>query len=226
MAPRTEDRLGDITAHAWCMAILSDPSITHIRTRKAMLQHPTRTIPLLTRMLFDDDALSAYIDLFKPGGGQRRAANAETRIPQMLTQDYIPPKPSAEMMKRLIEKEEVVYDLDDPEVPELIILCSLGNGLDGAKNRLHGGFIATLLDMAMGLLVFEFCDGPSATVEMKISFKKAVKTPGVYMARGKPVRQKGRWIETKGWIEDGEGTVYAEAWAAWVVPKELAAAKL
>jgi hypothetical protein len=41
------------------------------------------------------------------------------------------------------------------------------------------------------------------------------------------VRKKGRWIETVGWVEDGQGKVCAEGKGAFVVNKvQLAAVRV
>lgn len=221
MAHRQDERISDFTALAWCNALLSDPSITHIRTREIMIQQMNCPIPLIATTLFTDDTIPAYLSLYRTGGGARRVDNGETGIP--LIKKHVPKKPSAEMMRRLVEKKELVFDMNDPEVPEHIILCSLQKGLEGGVDRLHGGILSTLMDTSMGQLVFQFYGIPPPTIELKVSFKKVVETPGVYIVRAKASRQKGRWIDTRAWVEDGEGTVYAEAWAAFVVPKDLAA---
>jgi hypothetical protein len=47
-------------------------------------------------------------------------------------------------------------------------------------------------------------------VDLRIQYKKPVTTPCVLMVKAKILREKGRWVETVGWVEDGQGMVYAE----------------
>jgi uncharacterized protein (TIGR00369 family) len=101
---------------------------------------------------------------------------------------------------------------------ETYIIVSLGDGLDGAGGRLHGGFIAALLDQVMGsaaVMVREMGSSP-ATKEMYVRFRKPVATPGVILGRARVERVEGKRSWVKGWVEDGRGTVYAEGEATFV----------
>jgi hypothetical protein len=46
-----------------------------------------------------------------------------------------------------------------------------------------------------------------------------VNTPCILLCRAKLVKEKGRWIETRAWVEDGKGTVFAEGSGAFVMTK-------
>jgi acyl-coenzyme A thioesterase PaaI-like protein len=58
-----------------------------------------------------------------------------------------------------------------------------------------------------------------ATVDLSIKYKQAVSTPCVLLVRAKIVKEKGRWIETRGWVEDGHGKVFAEGLGSFVMGK-------
>jgi acyl-coenzyme A thioesterase PaaI-like protein len=65
-------------------------------------------------------------------------------------------------------------------------------------------------------------DGSSMfTVQLNITYKKPVRTPGTIMARGWIVRTEdgGRKVWAKGVIEDEEGAVCALAEGMWLRPK-------
>ncbi|KAF2815950.1 Thioesterase/thiol ester dehydrase-isomerase [Mytilinidion resinicola] len=103
-------------------------------------------------------------------------------------------------------------------VQENYIIVSVGDGLDGASGRLHGGFLAALLDQVMGAcaVTCKNMGSSPATKEMYVRFRKPVATPGVILARAKVEKVEGKRTWVKGWVEDGMGTVYAEGEATFV----------
>ncbi|RMZ68495.1 og domain-containing [Pyrenophora seminiperda CCB06] len=231
MPPLQEERLSDFTAHAWCNALLSDTSYT-IRTRSTLWKQMGVSIPLIARSLYTDDTIPAWLSLYRSGNGARRAppppppnkddageGGGAITSPIPLSTDSTPITPTPSMLHRLISKTDLLYSLSDPALPQHIILCSLQGGLDGRQNRLHGGIVSALLDTSMGLLVFQAYGTASSTCELRVVFRKPVRTPGVYGVRARMWRQRGRWVEMKGWVEDGEEGVYAEAWATFLIPR-------
>lgn len=123
-------------------------------------------------------------------------------------------------------KEEQVWSATDPDTPEMNLLISLGHDVDGGVRRLHGGVTATLLDHVMGTLIAYVYDNTCATADLNVRYKIAVTTPCVLLCRAKIVRKKGRWIETVGWVEDGQGKVFAEGKGAFVMNKNTMALKI
>ena len=89
-------------------------------------------------------------------------------------------------------------------------MVSIDSDMDGGFRHLHGGVTALLLDQAMGTLLPYYYENTSAISELKARYKEAVTTPCILKVRAKLLREKGRWIETMGTVEDGHGTVFAE----------------
>jgi acyl-coenzyme A thioesterase PaaI-like protein len=203
------EHLEDFTPHEWCNALLSDPSVTHISKRHVPEKREGVSNTFFTRTLFTDTALRAFLSLYKPGKGRRREPLHENAAPNNTEVEA----------QRQNAREEKSYAVNDADSPEAIILVSLGNEVDGGIRRLHGGVTATLLDQVMGTLISYVYEHTCATSDLNVKYKQAITTPCVLLVRAKVVREKGRWIETKGWIEDGNGTVFAEGWGAFVMSK-------
>ena len=81
---------------------------------------------------------------------------------------------------------------------------------------LHGGAIASVMDISMGHLVAKVA-GPGATIEMKIQFMRPV-SDGMLVCEGRFTR-RGRslsFMESRLWSE--EGKLSAHATATWKMP--------
>lgn len=133
-------------------------------------------------------------------------------------------------------------------VPEVSTLCTLGNGMNGHPNTLHGGVVAALLDEGMGWLqsannerkhLAAVAKGrahgemppvgvPSYTAELKIRYLRPVQTPGALIVTAKYVKREGRkeWInaeikQREGMTDDydGDEVVCATAEALFIEPK-------
>jgi acyl-coenzyme A thioesterase PaaI-like protein len=225
-ASRRVEHLEDFTAHEWCNALLSDPSVTHISKRQTAKKREGISNTFFTRTLFNDNALRAFLSLYKPGKGRKREPGEDVFTGNApLHEMQIPNNVDAEV-RRQHTKEEKIFDVDDPDTPEAMILVSLGKELDGGVRRLHGGVTAALLDQVMGTLISYVYEHTCATSDLNIKYKQAISTPCVLLIRAKVVREKGRWIETRGWVEDGKGTVFAEGWGAFVMSKVASEARL
>ncbi|KAF2852539.1 hypothetical protein T440DRAFT_30063 [Plenodomus tracheiphilus IPT5] len=213
--PLPIEHLEDFTAHEWCNTLLSDPSITHISKRNIPDQRDGISNTFFTRTLFTPTAIRAFLSLYRPGSGTSRSSNANifTGSAPLHSQ----PSSSAAEAARQLAKRDISYALDGSDAPELIILVSIGGDVDGGVRRLHGGVTATLLDQVMGTLLSYFFKNTSATSELKVKYRKAVTTPCVLLVRGRLRREKGRWVETVGWVEDGKGTVFADGEGSFVL---------
>lgn len=211
------EHLEDFTKHEWCNAILSDPSVAKISKRTAPeLNVNGVSNSLFAKTLFTDDAVRAFLSMYRPGRGRAAGiADAEAASDALLGADTSTPA------NRVGDGEEG-KELDTQaalDEPEALILVSLGSGIDGATHRLHGGVIATLLDQVMGVLISFSHENTSATAELNVKYKKVITTPTVVLCRARIVREAGRWIETVGWIEDGHGGVFAEGRGSFVKSK-------
>ncbi|WPH00730.1 Hypothetical protein R9X50_00356000 [Acrodontium crateriforme] len=132
---------------------------------------------------------------------------------------------------------------------DVAMLATIGNGLNGHSNIMHGGIVAALLDEAMGMLqnvMIEYeatsslTPGKSGdevsmgqagafTAELTIKYLKPVQTPGSCKVTAHFTKIEGRkqWIhaEIRQWNGkgDGEGVVCATADALFIGPKKAAA---
>jgi acyl-coenzyme A thioesterase PaaI-like protein len=163
--------------------------------------------------------MCAFLCLYKPGSGREREASEDVFIGDAHMNHS--PKPSNTNVdaERLVAKEKTDYNVNDPDTPEAITLVSLGNHVDGGIRRLHGGVTATLLDQVLGTLISNVYQHSCATTDLSMKYRQAVTTPCVLLFRAKLVREKGRWIETRGWVEDGKGIIFAECAGAFVMNK-------
>jgi acyl-coenzyme A thioesterase PaaI-like protein len=178
------------------------------------------TNTFFTRTLFTDDAIRAFLTLYRPGKGHAREVDETIIFTGSAPIHDTPQAGKYEVeVKRQQAKEDIAYDPADPGAAEAIILVSIGSDTDGGVRRLHGGVTASLLDQAMGTLLSYYYENTSATSELNVKYKKAIATPCVLKIRAKLRREKGRWIETWGSVEDGHGEVFAEGRGTFVLPR-------
>ncbi|KAF2645054.1 hypothetical protein P280DRAFT_487523 [Massarina eburnea CBS 473.64] len=115
--------------------------------------------------------------------------------------------------------------LGDMTYGEVVTMMELGDGLNGHPRIAHGGFIATMLDEVMGVLLTlniearvkrkrdmgvlgsdEAMNG--FTAYLNTSYKKPLPTPGIVLCTAKFERREKNKIYVQGTIEDGQGTVF------------------
>ncbi|KAA8899399.1 HotDog domain-containing protein [Sphaerosporella brunnea] len=99
-----------------------------------------------------------------------------------------------------------------------ILFVSLGDGMNGHPGVLHGGIVATIMDMALCIAIDESV--PAFTAWLKLGYKKPTPAPGVLMAKCWVARKEGRKWFINGSLENGSGTVYAEAECLYVEVKQ------
>ncbi|KAE9983244.1 hypothetical protein BLS_009006 [Venturia inaequalis] len=117
----------------------------------------------------------------------------------------------------------------NPTIPirEVLAFFELGNGVNGFPNLCHGGFVATLLDEVMGILLSvnqeylhrergEVGEITSMTAYLNMKYLAPVTTPGIILGRAKVEKVEGRKIYIRGAIEDGEGKKLTVAEALFV----------
>ncbi|KAF2191419.1 hypothetical protein K469DRAFT_720423 [Zopfia rhizophila CBS 207.26] len=123
---------------------------------------------------------------------------------------------------------------EDPEIREVRTFMDLGDGLNGYPDICHGGFVATILDEILGVLITLNMEkriknarmgGPHSepvplyTAYLTTNYKKPVPTPGVILCTAKFVKQERNKTYVRGTIEDGQGTVYASGDGMFVEPR-------
>lgn len=112
--------------------------------------------------------------------------------------------------------------------PETRRFYTLGGDLNAHPGLLHGGVIGCLLDSTLGNaigLTLEDLDlkGGSSmfTVQLNITYKKPVRTPGTILARAWVVKVEdaGRKVWAEGVLEGEGGVLHARAEGMWLRPK-------
>jgi acyl-coenzyme A thioesterase PaaI-like protein len=220
----------DFTSLKWCQDLLSDLSITRIDKRRIPNERDDVSNTFFIQTLFTDGAVRAYLSLYKPSKDEGEHQNKAILNGDVFSGDASSGQNqiTKQQQSSILSKEEQLWSATDPDTAEVCLLISLGSDADGGARRLHGGVTATLLDQNMGTLVSHTYDNTCATADLYVKYKSAVTTPCVLLCRAKIVRKKGRWIESVGWIEDGQGKVLAEGKGAFVLNKKAmtAAAKI
>jgi uncharacterized protein (TIGR00369 family) len=80
------------------------------------------------------------------------------------------------------------------------------------QGTLHGGILATTLDIAMGHLINNQA-GPGSTLEMKVQYLAPVRG-GRVVCRGEALRRGGTWF-LRAEARDAEGALIAFATSTW-----------
>lgn len=137
--------------------------------------------------------------------------NTDETIPQLLTLF----RPS--MSDDLISSSE-------KERAEMRRFYTFGGDLNAHPDLLHGGVIACILDSSLGGAIgmtLAKQNPPTFTVQLNISYKAPIRTPGTIMIRSwvTKVDDGGRKAWAKGVIESEGGVVHAIAEGMWLRPK-------
>jgi acyl-coenzyme A thioesterase PaaI-like protein len=108
-------------------------------------------------------------------------------------------------------------------IEEVITLLTLGDGMNGGVNMLHGGIVATLMDDVMGTLLTVNKDHgglpltqSTVTASLTVKYLKGVKTPATVAVVARCKKREGRkfWLEAE--VRDGKGAVLAKGEAVWI----------
>jgi acyl-coenzyme A thioesterase PaaI-like protein len=191
MTSSQHEHIDDFTAHEWCNQLLSDPTITHISKRHIPDTRKGVSNTFFTRTLFTDDAIRAFLTLYRPGKGHAREVDETIIFTGSAPIHDTPQAGKYEVeVKRQQAKEDIAYDPADPGAAEAIILVSIGSDTDGGVRRLHGGVTASLLDQAMGTLLSYYYENTSATSELNVKYKKAIATPCVLKSQSKVAKRE------------------------------------
>lgn len=115
-----------------------------------------------------------------------------------------------------LEFEYLPEDASDPEKEVCRIRFPVTEMVMNPQGSLHGGVMATAMDISMGHLVRK-TTGPGATIEMKIQFTRPVsKGPvtceGRFIKRGRSIS----FMESR--ITGADGKLVAHATGTWKMP--------
>ncbi len=87
------------------------------------------------------------------------------------------------------------------------------------QGSLHGGILATALDIAMGHLINRQT-GPGTTLEMKVQYLAPIRG-GRVVCRGEALRRGGTWF-LRAEARDAEGVLVAFATSTWKILRQPA----
>ena len=104
--------------------------------------------------------------------------------------------------------------------PTFLLLLSLGSGLGGYKNKLHGGILGAIMDQSHLMCAINAASSPNVTAQLNVRYKNSVPLPSVILCRSVMTKQNGRKIWIQGTVEDGFGTVFCDSEALVVITKE------
>jgi acyl-coenzyme A thioesterase THEM4 len=141
-----------------------------------------------------------------------------SRVPKGSTEDsyFAETLQTDRTIRKCLTLNTAPDDTLDPPINEVVTFFELGNGVNGFPNISHGGFVATLLDEEMGILLSvnqdylhkekgEGVDMTSMTAYLNMKYLAPVVTPGIVLGRAKVVKVEGRKIYIRGALEDSEG---------------------
>ncbi|CAK3829983.1 Hypothetical predicted protein [Lecanosticta acicola] len=118
---------------------------------------------------------------------------------------------------------ELSLPMPESTRPEVRRFCTLGPDLNAHPDLLHGGVISCLLDSCLGgcvgmLLSHSRDENPMFTVQLHVTYKKPIKTPGTVMLRAWVVKieEEGRKVWAEGVVEGEGNIVHASAQGMWL----------
>lgn len=119
------------------------------------------------------------------------------------------------------------FPQSEMERAEVRRFYTFGGDLNAHPDLLHGGVISCLLDSslggAIGLALQETAvTNPMFTVQLNVTYKKPVRTPGTVMVRSwvTNVEEDGRKAWAYGVVEGEGGVVHATAEGMWLSAKK------
>jgi acyl-coenzyme A thioesterase PaaI-like protein len=120
----------------------------------------------------------------------------------------------------------LLFPQSEVDRPETRRFYTFGGDLNAHPGLLHGGVIGSILDSSLGgiigfALVREYGVAPMFTVQLNVTYKAPVRTPGTVMVRAwvTKVEDGGRKAWASGRIESEGGIIHATAEGMWLRPK-------
>ncbi|KIW12613.1 hypothetical protein PV08_09891 [Exophiala spinifera] len=179
----------------------SFPFVSPYLSKKSRYQ----PVPFLTRHKITPNDTS---DLFFS-----KTINSHDTIPRMLAlmrkEDLQHPTPQT--------TTSVDTPAQGPQDPYFVVFAQLESGVNGYRDTLHGGVLASLFDEALGLCV-EGCRETGSpgkswllTASLEVNYRSAVTTPCIVLIKTWLERTEGRKWFLKAQLLDQDNSVKAEA---------------
>jgi acyl-coenzyme A thioesterase PaaI-like protein len=156
-----------------------------------------------------------------------------TRLPKVSGEDSF----LAETLqtKDTISRMTTINSVPDPSlnppIKEVLVFFEVGNGVNGYPSTSHGGFVATMLDEAMGIIlnVVQLYENSKSgrndnishmTAYLNTTYLAPVKTPGIILATATVTKHEGRKMWISGTLEDSERKVMARSESLYIQAKK------
>lgn len=144
------------------------------------------------------------------GGGKLSDKIAGEVAPGM--QDFYDRGPMTGQSNPIAPPAELRIDIDKRIVVGDV---TFGRAFEGAPGCLHGGFVSSILDEALGMACI-FAGGPAMTGELTIRFRKHTPIESPLTIEARMDRVSGRKVETSGELRSGD-VVVADATGLFIV---------
>ncbi|KAK2791024.1 hypothetical protein FQN53_007213 [Emmonsiellopsis sp. PD_33] len=163
-----------------------------------------------------------------------RTIKSPATVPHLLVlirKDILAPRSGNDTLETLIHGAAGGgRDAVDPFAqPHLAVLAHLGSDLNGFRDTVHGGVLASLVDETMGSCVEAFRQLVVQdreylyTAKLEMSYRAPAVSPGVIMIKTRLVARQGRKWNLEAQVLDADGKVLVEAKALWIQARKGAA---
>jgi thioesterase superfamily protein 4 len=156
-----------------------------------------------------------------------------TRVPKPTGEDAFIAKTlhTPDTIRRMLTINSVPDPSQDPPIKEVFIFFDVGSGVNGYPNTCHGGFVATMLDEVMGIIlnVIQIYNNSRTgrkdsithmTGYLNTKYLSPVPTPGILLATARVVKQEGRKMWIEGTLENNKRRVMAQSESLYIKAKK------
>lgn len=141
--PETRAHLTAPFAPRWCADLLADPSLQPIRASSRAKRPSTTSCALIGETLNTENTFRAWQCFYRAGSSRRNEDGNDGGT------DDVDVNAGGDVLKN---KDKNNSTKPPPNADELLILFSLGTGMDGHAGVLHGGILAVMFDELLGTL--------------------------------------------------------------------------
>ncbi|KAL2008021.1 hypothetical protein VTN00DRAFT_8003 [Thermoascus crustaceus] len=157
--PETRAHLTAPPAPRWCADLLADPSLQPIRASSRVKRPSTTSCALIGETLNTEDTFRAWQCFYRAASSSRRNENenendngTDNNANVNASGDADADADTDAILRTKKGDGRRSGTNPPPDVDELLILFSLGTGMDGHAGVLHGGILAVMFDEVLGTL--------------------------------------------------------------------------